>query len=436
MALDTNFDESKEFVKFYVDLQVIIITVLIFVLALFLLLKKIGFKQEKVSKPFKFKVSILFILILVFLKISDFIIYNMPYLVLKSATEYYVDSKKLDAYATKKNVNFNDAIRDENLEEELYVIILGESTSRSHLGLYNYYRNTTPKLDSLTNELLVYNNVISPHVYSIGAITKILTLGNYENPKKISEGSIIQLLNQVGFNTYWLSNQRPLGPFESMITKIAMSSNYNKFISTEIAKYSKVLDGELLHEFNKVINNDIKKKVVFIHLMGTHYNYEYRYPETFNKFKNKPKTKFLTQESATKINQYDNAVLYNDFIISEIISRLKDLNLNSFALYFSDHGEEMYDDINLAGHNEDIYSKKMFEIPFFLWRSEKYKASKQLFFDADRPYMTDDLFHSIADLISVKANLVDTTKSIFNKNFKSRKRIIKSTIDFDAYFNN
>ena len=281
---------------------------------------------------------------------------------------------------------------------------------------------------------MVYDNVISPHVYSIGALTKILTLANYENPEKTSDGSIIQLLNQVGFETYWLSNQRPLGPFESMITKIAMSSDKKKFMSTEIAKYSKVLDGELLNEFNKVISNNVKKKVVFIHLMGTHYNYEYRYPSEYNVFNNTPKTKFLTKESAIKINQYDNAILYNDFIITKIITKLNDLNLSSFALYFSDHGEEMYDDINHAGHNEDIYSKKMFEVPFLLWRSNKYKNSKSFSFESNRPYMTDDLFHSIADLAGIKAKLVDSTRSIFSDNFKPRKRVIKETLDFDTNF--
>lgn len=433
-TLDTNLDESGEFIGFYVDSTLLVFTVLVLIVAVISILKKIDFQNRNISKVLKIKTSILFIVILVFLKLSEFIIYNVPYLVLKSTTEYYVDSKKLNKYANDKNDNFKDAIRESHFEKEVYVIILGESTSRAHFGLYDYYRNTTPKLDSIKQQLLVYDNVISPHVYSIGALTKILTLANYENPEKTSDGSIIQLLNQVGFETYWLSNQRPLGPFESMITKIAMSSDKKKFMSTEIAKYSKVLDGELLNEFNKVISNNVKKKVVFIHLMGTHYNYEYRYPSEYNVFNNTPKTKFLTKESAIKINQYDNAILYNDFIITKIITKLNDLNLSSFALYFSDHGEEMYDDINHAGHNEDIYSKKMFEVPFLLWRSNKYKNSKSFSFESNRPYMTDDLFHSIADLAGIKAKLVDSTRSIFSDNFKPRKRVIKETLDFDTNF--
>ena len=42
-------------------------------------------------------------------------------------------------------------------------------------------------------------------------------------------------------------------------------------------------------------------------------------------------------------------------------------------LFLSDHGEELYTDLNIAGHNEDTPTKSMYEIPFILWQSEKYK---------------------------------------------------------------
>ena len=41
-----------------------------------------------------------------------------------------------------------------------------------------------------------------------------------------------------------------------------------------------------------------------------------RYPDTFDKFNDQPKTNFKSKQSFNKINHYDNAVLYNDFLIS------------------------------------------------------------------------------------------------------------------------
>ena len=53
-------------------------------------------------------------------------------------------------------------------------------------------------------------------------------------------------------------------------------------------------------------------------------------------------------------------------------------------LFLSDHGEEVYKDRNMAGHNEAIPTKDMFDIPFMLWRSDKYKHDKMLSINFDR----------------------------------------------------
>ena len=53
-----------------------------------------------------------------------------------------------------------------------------------------------------------------------------------------------------------------------------------------------------------------------------------------------------------------------------------------------------------------------------------FKKHKNIEFVLDRPYMLDDLFHSLADLLGISAREVDLQRSIFSSNFKSRKRIV------------
>ena len=437
VALDSNADESVEFLSFYVDAPVVLCAA-IFLVVIFWMLFKSKQYYHLIGSNIKFKrryMVFLFFVIILFVRQSDLIRFNLPYLIIKSGTEYAVESKKLGDYKNNKTGNFENVSRlSHDDEHETYVVIIGESTSRSHLGIYGYYRETTPGLNAIKDQLLIYNDAISPHAYSVGALTKILTLGNYESPKNISVGSIIQLLNSAGFDTYWLSNQRPIGPFESMITKISLSSGKHRFLTTTLAGNSTVLDEGLLDAFDEVLSNNVKKRVIFVHMMGTHHHYENRYPEAFSRFNDQPRTNFKSEDSFEKINHYDNAILYNDFIISEIISKLDTLNIKSLALYFSDHGEEMYNDLNMAGHNEDIYSQQMFDIPFFLWQSQKFKQSKKLYFAQDRKYMIDDFFHSFADLLDISAKEVEPYRSIFNANFKERTRIIKDTIDYDVFF--
>ena len=49
-------------------------------------------------------------------------------------------------------------------------------------------------------------------------------------------------------------------------------------------------------------------------------------------------------------------------------------------------------------------------------------------------YMADDLFHSLADLLNITSNEVEFTRSIFHKDFKERKRIIKDIVNYDTFF--
>lgn len=438
VSLESNRYEVTEFLDFYLDSKIIlfsIIMLIIIVLSVYRL-TVISSHFKKQSKRPILKVSAFVFIVITFLKFSTLIVFNLPYLILKSTFEYSLESNKLGNYKTNNNGNFTDVSRPINTEDELYVVILGESTSRAHFGLYDYARATTPKLSSIKEQLLVYSDVISAHPHSITSITKLLTLGNYEHPDKIGDGSIIQLANSAGLETIWLSNQRPIGVYESLVTKIALSSNKNKFLTTTQGVHNKVMDAALLPELETILDeNTSSKKLIIIHLMGTHVNYANRYPEAFNIFTDKPLSNYKSDEIFKIINDYDNAVLYTDHVVSQIIQKIKYLNKKSFVLYFSDHGEELFKDYNMAGHNEDISTKDMYDIPFLLWQSDKFKQDLQLTTALDRPYMLDDLFHSLADLLEISAQEVDLERSIFSSKFKNRKRIIMKNSDYDTYFN-
>ncbi|WP_282121759.1 phosphoethanolamine transferase [Algibacter mikhailovii] len=387
-------------------------------------------------KPNKTKAILFFIGLLLVLKLSTLIIFNLPYLILKSTFEYFGDFNKIENYKNLGKDPFENVSRASNeTKQEVFVIIIGESTSKSHMGIYGYHRETTPLLEDIEEELIVYRDVISPHTYTTASLAKCLTLGNFENPEGNYEGSIIQLLNQSNFKTYWISNQRPVGIFESQITKLGMQAHKSFFLNTRHTNENTNFDEVLLEKLNEVLLDDGNKKVLFLHMVGAHINYKKRYPENFKYFKNSFETKYNNKRDYEVINAYDNAVRYSDYVIRNVIESIRNQNVNSFVLYFSDHGEEVYDDIDFSGHSADqIITKNIYEIPLFLWASDKYKRKKKIDYNLGIKYMTDDLFHSIADLTDVKANQVDSTRSIFSKYFKERKRIIRDTIDYDIFF--
>ncbi len=434
---DSNPQEVSEFLAFYSTKPIIVLTLITLLVSVWCL-KQLYLLSSQFFTVSKNTIiySLIFIgIILGFLRLSKLIDYNFPYLFARSYILYQKESKELDVYKKNKNGNFESVAVKPSSAQQVYVLVLGESTTKSHLGVYDYARPTTPLLSAQKDDLLLFQDVISPNTYSVASVTKLLTLANYEYPKATGQGSIIQLANAADFKTFWLSNQRPLGPYESLITKLSFSSDHTKFITTVNAGNSKTLDADLLSDFDAVLNQSQSNKIfILLHLIGTHHNYEDRYPPSFNVFNGMVNSNFRSDAIAEKINHYDNAVLYNDFVLNAVIDRLKTLNANSFMLFLSDHGEELYTDLNIAGHNEDTPTKSMYEIPFILWQSEKYKEYRKIDTDVNKPYMSDDLFHGLADLMGIQCNQVDYQRSIFSDRFKERPRIILDSIDYDTAF--
>ncbi len=90
------------------------------------------------------------------------------------------------------------------------------------------------------------------------------------------------------------------------------------------------------------------------------------------------------------IDEYDNSVAYNDFVINSIIDTLaQHQGEKSVMIYFSDHGEELYDKRDFAGHAYEKISPYMCQIPFMIWVSPEYKEhNPDIIFNTELPYTT------------------------------------------------
>lgn len=444
IILETNASETKDFLTLYFNWVIVILFLLIFIplfKQLYLLFaRQPSFKKLDLYK-YHSKTNFLFTLFIIggiFVSI---------YIVNKKTIALNIVYTSIDAYASyqeMQDIFRNDLGQSEsdhflNIEsedhEQTYVLVIGESTTSRNMSLYGYERETNPLLEEIKDELLVFKDVISPHAHTIPSLNKALTFSNYENLDKFNLGSIIQIMNAANFETYWLSNQKPIGLHENMITLLSKASDQQVFLSEDNHQYG-AYDENLLGPLNEALSQSVNKKFIIIHLMGTHSVYKHRYPSEYDFFDDIPKTKFPSDKATQMINTYDNSIRYNDFVVREIIESVRKEKRNAYVLYLSDHGEEVFQDIDFVGHSEHRGSRTMFEIPFLLWLSEDLRKSnsKTDTFEnyLNRKYLTDDLIHSVLDLSQVKLNMFKPERSIFNSNFKIRQRIIKETIDYDT----
>ncbi|WP_198283102.1 phosphoethanolamine transferase [Aquimarina agarilytica] len=369
---------------------------------------------------------------MIFVVLSSMLIYkkfNDENILIEIYNSYaeYVDLKtKLKNTLAKEKSDYIKLVSKLDVAQT-YVVVIGESTSSWHMQLYDYARETNPLLSEIKDELIIFKDVIAPHVHTIASLEKILTMSDYSNPNVKENSSIIQIANEAGFTTYWLSNQQPIGIDESIPTLIGNAAQHKYFINTD--DYGdNVYDEKLLPQLQNILNEDVTKKMVFVHLMGTHTPYKRRYPKEFQFFNNDSGFKL-------KVNEYDNAIRYNDFVIRNIIEKVRELETNSYVLYFSDHGDEVYDTMDFFGHNEYHATKPMYEVPFIFWFSKGYKKNISHIKESDllleRKYNLENFVHSFSDVSQINFNRLDSTKSIFSNKFKESKRLIKKGIDYD-----
>ena len=430
VMLESNKHEAGEFLSFYFkpELYIVVAILIIAVVSSAIVAFKNFKKLESYRVPRLLNLGVLaFCFVGLYLKGSLLPVYGA-----KTILNYQDQVKLLSEVPILTNGHFINIETDSITKNEVNVLIISESTARSHMGLYDYYRDTNPLLTKRKDELLVFENVSTPHTHTLEALDKALILNDYEDIVQKYNNSIIQLFNAAGFSTHWLSNQEPLGAFGNSTRYISKASDHEYFTEGLLREHDEVL----LKPLQEVLEKDEKKKFIVIHLMATHFDYESRYPANFDTFESKPKTNFEHDQAYDRINKYDNAVLYNDYIVDQIISEVEKRAEYANVLYLSDHGEDVYETINEACHTESKGTKPMFDIPFFIWRSIKSKnLRKDISFDPSRKYSSEDLIHSMAHLADIKFQGFDKTKSIIHESFQEKERIILKNKKYEEVFN-
>lgn len=241
----------------------------------------------------------------------------------------------------------------------------------------------------------------------------LLQKNSYNHVNFHNSFSIIDIFNKAGFKTYWISNQNfstysVIDPHNL----IALDSYYHKFIPIKNKTFvdDRPLD-EVIFEYLEDLEFDSStENVVFIHLMGSHAPYRNRFSSKFDIFSDN-----------LIISEYENSIIYGDFIIKRIIVFFEDKNWSDI-IYFSDHGEN-------PGVGRDKTSIEMFKIPVFvIFNSNNELNSDKIDIfikNSENKFFTNDLiFDTIIGLYGIDTNLYDS-----KYDFSSPDYIINSISD-------
>ena len=327
------------------------------------------------------------------------------------------------------------------------VCIIGESFIRNHSNIYGYPLNTTPRLEAEAEKgnLIAFTDITTFSPNTSLSLKSIMHI----NPN--GDG------NQWSNGIYWPVMFRRAG--------FDVSFNDNQMIDAgsvwTFALASVLLDKELTDKCytNMYIPTEWKHDLEFVdsvtarqpmpgnralsiyHLRGQHLWAEYPRQPQWERFTTKDiptrHRQWLTPERLKRIADYDNATHYNDSVIAAIISRYHDSE--AVIVYFSDHGEEIYDYRDAAFRQpptagmEQEYIDYIYRVPFMVWMSDAFIANHPAAAEAvkdaaNRPGTLSEVSHLLMKLGEITTPSYDPTHDISSPHYIPRTRTSRNGI--------
>ena len=424
-SLQTNLSESSDLFSLKLVLYIFLLGVLPSYFVYKTQIKYKSFKQEFFAKLKTICLSLAVVLIILF----SFSKFYTSFLREHKPLRYHVNPiywiYSIGNYINKsvnsgpivvKQIGLDAKINEESHQKvdktELIIMVVGEAARANRFSLNGYEKETNP----LLKKEEIYN---FPNLYSCGTSTaesvpcmfSIFDKADYDYKKGISTENIIDVLKHTkNVNVLWRDNN-------SDSKGVALRTDFEDY---RTSKTNTKCDDECRDVGMLVGLDDYIKKhqgediLIVLHQMGNHGPAYYkRYPKEFEKFIPVCKTNQLEQCTQEEVsNAYDNAILYTDYFLSEVINFLKPYSKDyeTAMLYMSDHGESL-------GEN-GLY---LHGLPYFMAPDEqKHIASLMWFGEGDikedvdleklntyknKLFSQDNLFHTLLGLFEVETEV-------------------------------
>jgi lipid A ethanolaminephosphotransferase len=391
-------------------------------------------KAENTRAEFKSRLKLFGVLVLtIFLLIAPFTagytsfwrehkitrFYANPTYTVYSVIKYVVQQINIAKAVPLKQMAQDAVMVGPHERAELMVLVIGETARADRFSLNGYHRETNP--------LLAKQNVVSlSNVSSCGTSTGVSvpcmfsSLGRkgYDKETALNQENALDVLADNGVEILWRDNNSDSkGVATRMQYEDFKSPNFNPVCAGECR------DIGMLSGLDKYIAAKKGKDILIVlHQMGNHGpEYYRRYPKEFEKFKPMCMTGELQDCTQEEIdNSYDNAILYTDYFLSEVINFLKkyDDKHATAMLYVSDHGESLGEHgIYLHAAPYMLAPKEQTHVPAVMWMGKHFDYKKeQLMPYKDYALSHDDVFCSLLVAFEIDAKMCAAKKDMLMQN--------------------
>lgn len=349
----------------------------------------------------------------------------------RCVAKYISDSRNIRRLqAMKRPLPYVETLSSSHAAERV-VVVIGESASRAHLSLYGYPLPTTPRLDSIRGDLFLFDDAVASSTTTAENMPRLLTFMTdepgaadwYEYP------SVLQVFRRLGYRTYWISNQEYSGRWSNLSSILSEDADVLKYVGSMDSDdhFLDRFDDVLIPEWKSALSAPDSLQLVFLHLMGSHFQYENRFPPSRRRFigsdvQSRLPRKWLDSKKATVVADYDNSILFSDSILAGVIADVRAMRDPALFIYLSDHGEDVYDDRDYRGREP-----KFVDVPFIVFANEAYRQRnpgivKAMEEAANRPFSTSELPQILLGLTGTAYHFYDSVRDPLSPGFAPRPR--------------
>lgn len=417
-AFQTNFSEARDLFSLKLVGYVVLLGVLPTLLLARMPLLWRGWRIELLAR-LKLLGAVLVLLVAVVLAFGGFYAsflrehkslrsYVNPSYYLYSAIRF-AKGREVSAALPVEKEGEDAKIASGDTDRELVIVVVGETARADRFSLNGYPRQTNPRLSK--EQVISFTDFWAcgtSTAVSVPCMFSLLGASGYEEKKARQQENVLDVLQRSGAYVLWLDNNSDSkGVADRIPYENYRSPDKNKVCDEECR------DEGMLARVQEVIDAHPSGDIVIVlHQMGNHGPAYYkRYPAKFETFVPACKSNDLSQCSEPEINNaYDNAILYTDHFLGEVIATLKrnDNQFETAMFYLSDHGESLGEKgVYLHGLPKTLAPDSQLNVPAIMWFGSNFNNLNRPELEKKRNqrFTHDNLFHTLLGFMEVQTTI-------------------------------
>ncbi|WP_139405822.1 MCR-3-related phosphoethanolamine--lipid A transferase [Aeromonas veronii] len=306
----------------------------------------------------------------------------------------------------------------------LMFLVVGETARGKNFSM-NGYEKETNAFTSKIEDVISFNDVRSCGTATAVSVPCMFSnMGRKEfddNRARNSEG-LLDVLQKTGISIFWKENDGGCKGVCDRVQNIEIKPKDHPKFCDKNTCYDEVVLQDLDNEIAQMRGD----KLVGFHLIGSHGpTYYKRYPDSHRQFlPDCPRSDIENCTDEELTNTYDNTIRYTDFVIAEMIAKLKTYEdkYNTALIYVSDHGESLGAlGLYLHGTPYKFAPDDQTRVPMQVWMSPGFTKEKGIDMTclqqkaADTRYSHDNIFSSVLGIWDVKTSVYEKGLDIFSQ---------------------